>query len=67
LRPSAYLVKAGIVLAAYFLLRRSDDPDRSIEAVQPVATCHTVEDTARMESGRLVIWNPLYRTEPARR
>jgi hypothetical protein len=31
----------------------------------PPAPCHAVEDTARMDNGRLVIWNPLYRTEPA--
>ena len=29
------------------------------------ATFHTAEDTARMDNGPLVIWNPLYRTEPA--
>ncbi len=31
----------------------------------PSARCHTVEDTARMDNGRLVVWNPLYRTESA--
>jgi Osmosensitive K+ channel His kinase sensor domain len=31
----------------------------------PSATCPTVEDTARMDNSRLVIWNPLYRAEPA--
>jgi Osmosensitive K+ channel His kinase sensor domain len=46
-----------------------DDPkgtDRSSKPYRsPSATCHTVEGTARMDNGRLVIWNPLYRTEPA--
>jgi RecG-like helicase len=30
-----------------------------------VGTRCTVEGTARMEDGRLVVWNPLYRVEPA--
>jgi hypothetical protein len=30
-----------------------------------VSTRCTVEGTARMEGGRLVVWNPLYRIEPA--
>ena len=29
------------------------------------ATCYTAEGTARMDDGRLLIWNPLYRVEPA--
>jgi hypothetical protein len=28
-------------------------------------SCVTVEGTARMEGGRLVVWNPLYRIEPS--
>jgi hypothetical protein len=30
-----------------------------------VGTCCTIEGTARMEQGRLVVWNPLYRLETA--
>jgi hypothetical protein len=29
------------------------------------ATCYIAEGTARMDNGRLLIWNPLYRVEPA--
>ena len=28
-------------------------------------TCYTAGATARMDNGRLLIWNPLYRIEPA--
>jgi hypothetical protein len=30
-----------------------------------VGTRCTIEGTARLEGGRLVVWNPLYRIEPA--
>jgi RecG-like helicase len=30
-----------------------------------VGTRRTVEGTARMEGGQLVVWNPIYRIEPA--
>jgi hypothetical protein len=32
---------------------------RSVPALAPGARCH-VEGTARLEGGRLIIWNPLY-------
>jgi hypothetical protein len=30
-----------------------------------IGTCCTVEGTARLDHHRLVVWNPLYRIEPA--
>jgi hypothetical protein len=41
-----------------FFLGRSGIPGIDIGA-----RCH-VEGTARMENGRLTVWNPLYRLEP---
>jgi hypothetical protein len=29
------------------------------------ATCYIAEGTARMDNGRLLIWNPLYRVQSA--
>jgi hypothetical protein len=29
------------------------------------ATCYIAEGTARMDNGRLLIWNPLYRIQSA--
>lgn len=36
---------------------------RSVAGIVVGTRC-TVEGTARMEGGRLVVWNPLYRIEP---
>jgi len=37
---------------------------RSVAGISVGSRC-TVEGTAKMDSGRLVVWNPLYRIEPA--
>ena len=57
-RKIADVVPRGRVVVTGELGRRS-------VAGLAVGTRCTVEGTARMEDGRLVVWNPLYRIEPA--
>jgi hypothetical protein len=45
-------------IGLFFLGRRS-------VAGMVMGSCCTIEGTARMEGGRLVVWNPLYRIDPA--